>query len=175
MMAQPERLYPIKPDEGHFFYAGIIPGEQQVLMGLFCPDLVAFCFDAAGNLLCVHSRPLPFLRRSDVLVDGQSIEGLVRPYDIYDERIPQQLDAWQRELQFQPQTIRVKKFSLPELGIRIEDYPDYFDEVFADPRADQEEKDHVRAFQREWEAARQFVLWWGNDYWLDDTGEVVAS
>jgi hypothetical protein len=57
-MAQPERLYPIKPDEGHLFHAGIIPGDQQLLMGLFCPDLVAFCFDAAGNLLCVHSRPL---------------------------------------------------------------------------------------------------------------------
>jgi hypothetical protein len=26
-----------------------------------------------------------------------------------------------------------------------------------------------------WHAEGQFVLWWGNDYWLDGDGEVTSS
>jgi hypothetical protein len=36
-----ERWYAIKSPEGYFFYAGLTPNKEQVLMGLFCPNLVA--------------------------------------------------------------------------------------------------------------------------------------
>jgi hypothetical protein len=33
-----ERWYAIKSHEGYFFYAGLTPNKEQVLMGLFCPN-----------------------------------------------------------------------------------------------------------------------------------------
>ena len=33
----------------------------------------------------------------------------------------------------------------------------------------------MRESMRLWDADGQFVLNWGNDYWLDATGEVVSS
>jgi hypothetical protein len=38
-----------------------------------------------------------------------------------------------------------------------------------------EERADVRESMQLWDADGQFVLYWGNDYWLDDSGEVVAS
>ena len=34
---------------------------------------------------------------------------------------------------------------------------------------------HFRALIRQWLEEGLFVLEWGNDYWLDSTGKVVAS
>jgi hypothetical protein len=80
------RIYSIQPDQG-YFEAGVTGGERQVLMGLYCPALVAIFFDAAGDLVSYEARHLEFLQASNVIVDGEPIEGLVRRYNIYDERI----------------------------------------------------------------------------------------
>jgi hypothetical protein len=166
--------YPIQPGQG-YFDAGTTGDGRQVLMGLYCPDLVAIFFDASGDLISHEARHLEFLRRSSVIVEGEPIEGMVGVYDIYDERIPPRIVAWQEGLEFQPATIRVKRFFLDELGIGIEDYPAHFGETLADPEASDEEKADVRESIRLWDADGQFVLLWGNDYWLDDSGEVVSS
>src|SRR5262245_57965913 len=107
--------YPIQPTAG-YFDAGLTSDNRQVLMGLCCPELVALLFDPQGNLLEVRRRHLEFLRRSGVYVDGEPIEGRVRIYDIYDERIAERLQSWQQEMGFQPQLIKVKRFFLPDLG-----------------------------------------------------------
>jgi hypothetical protein len=88
----PHRLYPIRSHEEYGFYAGKT-AATQVLMGLACPHLVAFFFDSEGNLLDVQKRHLDFLRLRGTLVDGKLVEGSVRTYDIYDERIPEHLRA----------------------------------------------------------------------------------
>lgn len=167
-------LYAVQPDQEYFDAGKTIDG-RQVLMGLYCPEIVAIFFDASGNVIGHEARRLEFLRKSSVIVDGEPIEGMVGVYDIYDERIPARIVAWQEELGYRPDTIRVKRFFLEELGIGIEDYPAHFDEVLADPAESGAEKEQVRESMRLWDADGQFVLYWGNDYWLNEFGEVVSS
>ena len=156
------RLYAIKPDEG-YFSAGVKPGGEQVLMGLFCPNLVAFRFDRDGYLLGCEQHPVPFFR------------DVKPPYDIYDDRIQPMLVAWKAEMELSPATIRVRKFFSDEHYIGIEDYPSYFHEILSDPAADVEEKADARQSMELWDKHGQFVLHWGNDYWLDESGRVVSS
>lgn len=167
-------LYPIQSGQG-YFDAGMTGDGRQALMGLHCPDLVAIFFDASGDLISHEARHLEFLQCSGVIVDGEPIDGAVGYYDIYDERIPPRIVAWQEELEFRPATIRVRRFFLGELGIGIEDHPGHFGEILDDPGASDEEKDDVRDSMRLWDADGQFVLHWGSDYWLDDSGEVTSS
>jgi hypothetical protein len=157
-----EQLYAIRPDEGYFF-AGVTPGGAQVLMGLFCPNLVAFRFDREGNLLGSEQQPVPFF------------QGVAPPYDIYDQRIQPMIEGWKQEMGFRPATIRVRKFWSAEHYIGIEDYPSHFHEILSDPSADEEEKADVRESMERWDKDGQFVLQWGNDYWLDRAGRVVSS
>jgi hypothetical protein len=157
-----ERRYAIRPDEG-YFSAGVTADGQQVLMGLFCPNLVAFRFDRDGNLLSSEQRPVPFFR------------DVTPPYDIYDRRIQPVIAAWKEEMGFRPATIRVRKFWSAEHYIGIEDYPSHFHEILSDPEADEDEKADVRESMELWDKDGQFVLQWGNDYWLDGAGRVVSS
>ena len=157
-----ERLYAIRPDEG-YFSAGITADCEQVLMGLFCPNLIAFRFDREGNLLGSEQRSVPFFR------------DVTPPYDMFDERIQPMIATWKAEMGFRPATIRVRKFFSDEHFIGIEDYPSHFHEVVSDPGADEEEKADIRGSIELWDKDGQFVLQWGNDYWLDGSGRVVSS
>ena len=158
-----ERRYAIQTHDSYGFYTGLTPNDEQVLMGLFCPDLVAFYFDREGNLLRTDRRPVPFF------------QGVTPPYNIYDKRIPPLIKAWQKEIGFRSATIQVKKFFSHKPYIGIEDYPAHFQEILSDPDADEEEKADVRDSMVSWDKDGQFVLQWGNDYWLDESGEVVSS
>jgi len=140
-----ERRYPINSHAGHFFFAGVTLDKRQVLMGLFCPNLVAFCFDAEGNWLSVEQRPVGFF------------QGVTPPYNIYDERIPALIEKWQADMGFQPATIKVKKFLSQHPYIGIEDYPSHFGEILSDPQECEEEKRDIRDSMRLWDTERQFV------------------
>jgi hypothetical protein len=168
-------LYPIRTEESYLLHTGFTSDNRQVLMGLYCPDIVAIFFEQNGSLLEAQKRRLSFLKPD---------EGV---YDIYDPRITDELLSWQTELGFQPGTIRVKRFFVwdnPEFssdlpwmrnGIGIQDYPDHFAEILGDPNALEEEKEALQKSLEPWEADGQFVLWWGNDYWLNREGEFVSS
>jgi hypothetical protein len=175
----PGHLYRIKPNERHMICAGLSSDKRQVLMGLYCPNLVAIFFDKEGNLIDVQQRVLRFMVEDAERGVGTSI---------YDERIEPEFLSWQEELGFQPATISVHKFVVLEEsgtkdesscqrdGIGIQDYPAFFHDVLANPDAyTEEEKQHVQREQPQWEKDGQFVLWWGNDYWFSSTGECVAS
>lgn len=168
-------VYLIQSADAYFFWAGTTRDSRQVLMGLACPSLVAFFFDLQGHLVDVQKRNLEFLRPSGVYVDGELFPGLVRTYNIYDERIPVRLKEWRQEIGFQEQLIRVKRFDDVETGIRICDYPDHFAEILLAPEASLEEKAEVLDSMAEWEQEGEFVLIWGNDYWLSRDGEVTSS
>jgi hypothetical protein len=145
------------------------------LMGLACPELVAFFFSKEGDLLKVERRKLTFLKPSGVFVDGELVEGLVRRYDIYDPRIVEQIFAWQQEIDFQAAPILVKGFFLDELSIGIETYPRHFHEILMDANTSEAERNDIRNSMQAWDADRQFVLLWGNDYWFNEDGDVVSS
>lgn len=132
-------------------------------MGLYCPNLVAFRFDVDGNWLGTEERPVAFF------------QGVKPPYNIYDNRISPLIEAWKKEMLFQEATIKVKKFLSEEHDIFIEDYPSHFYEILSDPNADDEEKADIRDSMKSWDIDGQFVLQWGNDYWLDESGQVVSS
>src|SRR5262245_26387932 len=96
------RLFSIQPycDE---FVTGICADGRQVVMGLICPNLVAYFFDNKGRLLgCEHrewNKPPPKLWR-----DG--------PNDINDgafqDGLAEQQNEWQGALGFRAATIKVQ-------------------------------------------------------------------
>ena len=165
-------LYSIQPEQRHLLDAGVTADGTQVLIGLYCPDLVAIFFAGDGSLQEVRKRPLPF--------DAVSI---------FDERISTQLGEWKKELTFRPRVISVKRFFVLEktiptpenawhrdgIGI-VEISPPHFHAMLANPDIyTTEDLEFVQKQIPEWWASGQFVLWWGNDYWLDNTGEIVSS
>jgi hypothetical protein len=133
------------------------------LMGLHCPNLIALRFDTEGNFLGTEQRPIPFF------------QSIAPPYNIYDKRIPPLIKAWKKELHFRKTMITVKKFLSEKYGIFIDDYPSYFHEVLDDSNESDEEKAEIRDLMKSWNKDGQFVLQWGNDYWLSKTGKVIAS
>jgi hypothetical protein len=169
------RLYSIQTDEASVFWAGMASHRRQVLMGLFCPNLLAIFFDLDGNLISIEEAHLEFLQPSGVFVGGEPIEGLVRRYNIYDERIPERIHAWQQQMEFEPAVIRVRKFWVQSKSIGIQDHPKHFAGAFSDPELSQEERDEQREWMRQWDADGRYVLQWGNDYWLDAAGRVTSS
>ncbi len=158
-----ERRYPILSQECYGFFAGVTANQQQVLMGLLCPDLVALFFDPEGNLLSTEHRPVEFF------------QGIAPPYNIHDQRIPGLIKQWQGELGFRATIINVKQFYSKQLLVGIDNYPSHFEEILSDPSECEEEKESVRAEMAEWDDQGQFVLGWGNDYWLDSSGDVISS
>jgi hypothetical protein len=56
--------------------------------------------------------------------------------------------------------------------------PEHYREFLKGPNSpafDEEERKAFPELIRQWNEVGQFVLEWGNDFWLDSTGEVVAS
>src|SRR5688500_18667248 len=89
-------LYRIKPHERRMIFAGVTADSRQVLLGLYCPSVVAIFFDREGNLVDVQQRVLKFMQEDMERGVGTNI---------YDMRIEPELEAWQEELGYQPATI----------------------------------------------------------------------
>jgi hypothetical protein len=84
----------------------------------------------------------------------------------------------ERALRVTPGMIRVKPFCLPEVELAVYELPEDlqdFQENPDCPNLADEERERLQAFLQVWKDHGQFVLFWGNDYWLDRSGEVVAS
>jgi hypothetical protein len=84
----------------------------------------------------------------------------------------------QRALRITPGMIRVRAFCLPEAELAVYELPESlqdFQENPGDASVAAEERERLQAFLHVWKDRGQFVLEWGNDYWLDKSGEVVAS
>jgi hypothetical protein len=84
----------------------------------------------------------------------------------------------ERALRVTPGMIRVRAFCLPEIELAVYGLPEFLQDFQEDPGcpsyADQE-RERLQAFLRVWKVHGQFVLFWGNEYWLDRSGKVVAS
>jgi hypothetical protein len=146
-----ERLYPLCAGEG-YFDAGVIADGRQVLMAAFYPATFTIYFDAAGKQ-----------------VDYQERKNAVHAPD------EPALRAWQAEIGFEPRTIRVQKFSIA--GLSTDDLPSHLQDFVEDPDAeeDPEERDAMARSLITWVDSGSFVLYWGNDLWLDASGHVTSS
>lgn len=77
---------------------------------------------------------------------------------------------------FVPGTISVKAFSLPELGLGIQDLPEHYQNFLDHPENNNEdERQHYPKEIEEWRESGNFVLLWNEDYYLNTDGELESS
>jgi hypothetical protein len=149
---EPSRLYPLQAGEG-YFDAGVTRDGRQALMAAFYPMTFAIFFASDGRFLEYVERPN----------EGKPNEPELR--------------SWQAELGFTPRTIRIEKFSIDKQGLGIEDLPGFYEELLDDPDSEPDEAERAERLKsiREWIDEGSFVLYWGNDLWVDNTGHVTSS
>jgi len=171
-MHKPEgRLFPIQNDACDFF-TGVCADGRQVVMGLLCPQLVAFFFDPQGNLLGREERPWS--------AEAAELAGTPPPYRIYAEGfqalITAQRQEWQTEIGCREATIRIKEFLDDEYSVGIEILPDHYQNLDTSSEDyDAEELQELVEEREEWLAAGNFVWWWAKDYYMSREGEVEST
>jgi len=143
-------FYTLRHDTGHFV-TGVTSDGRQILTA----GLTALCFDADGNFICVEERPTP--------------AAALPPNDSWPRPDPPRAAAfadtvrqWHAELQLVPRPIRVRRFAVPvgDVEIGIADHP-------------AEEMD-VADLERSVDE-REFVFYWGTEFWMSGAGEVLAT
>jgi hypothetical protein len=146
------RLYPLQAGEG-YFDAGVTRDGRQALMAAFYPMTFAIFFASDGAFLEYVERPS----------EGEPNEPELR--------------RWQAELGFTAQTIRVEKFSIEDQGLGIADLTGFDEELLDDPDSEPDEAERAERLKsiRAWIEEGSFVLYWGNDLWLDGAGHVTSS
>jgi hypothetical protein len=164
MKTAAERVYRIKSSD--YWHTGHTNDGTQVLFGLLCPDLVAYLFNQRGDLIDIQ------LQRLEFMVEDQKPG---QPFDIYDPRIESRRKQWSRKLGIRRGTINIRQFSDPEHDVKIENQPGYFNDVLERRDGPAEEKARIEELRQNWETEKNFVLWWGNDYWIGEDGEVESS
>jgi len=162
---RPDRLYRIRSCPEHDFYAGGAADGRQLLAGEWCPDLLVGLFDLAGNL-----------------VDTQYRQVAVP------ENVEQCLREWYG---FIPRRIRVKRFRIApgpncpvnplqlslvgENGLAVAPFPLYWDGCYDDPPAFPTDDPDYLQMIRDYIEREDFILFWGNELFLNRNGEVVGS
>ncbi len=132
-------------------------------IGVISPmtKFVAVEFDPYGNYVRTLTRGIS----EEALSSDKS--ALTRWQNYWDE-----LDLWAAELGLTQDVIAVKKFSFPELDLRIQDLPPIWQEMVDNgEEIDEQTKEEITSWQ-EW---NYFVLVWGQDYDIDEEGEVVST
>jgi hypothetical protein len=165
------RLFPIQSHEDDFF-AGVCADGRQVVMGLLCPAVAAYFFDAEGNYLASERR-----RWS---AGAAKLAGRKPPYTIFGchfrELTAQQTKAWQTELGFRPGNIYVKQFSNRDHTVGIEILPSHYQDLETTARLTTEvERRQLIASRDQWLEDGSFVWWWGKDYYMSKEGEVEST
>jgi hypothetical protein len=165
--AKGDLLFPIRSAPERYFYAGYLPeGRQALIARSVSGQLIAAICDGGGNLMQVIHRELP---SPPVLPDS----GEIREVD--EDDFQEYLHC---EFGFSPGLIRVKEFRIPHEMFAVYHLPEHYREFLENPNSPvfgEEERQAFPGLIRQWNGWGQFVLEWGNDFWLDSTGEVVAS
>ena len=129
-------------------------------MAAFYRDTFAILFDRAGRVLEYAVRDTP---------PGTGPRGHGPSSDA--------LREWQRYLGFEPRTIRVRRFSIPDVEVGIEDLPSHLADFLDDPESepDPARREETAESARRWLEDGDFVLYWGNDLFVDAEGHVTSS
>lgn len=95
------------------FYAGTCTNGEQVILGLLCPHVVRFRFDAEGKLLGCELRDWKF--------PAEHHAGIYAIFDpLFRERLAAQIQAWQSELGLNELPIEVQRFFDDQKCVGIE-------------------------------------------------------
>lgn len=168
---RPDRRYTLQPGQG-YFDCGVAADGRQVVMSFFWDGLTALIFSPEGEFLRTEVRPLP------QQPEAHPKTGRPLRSPGFEAAVDTALQEWTAELGLETQPVRVARFELPELGLGIEDRPGHFEEFLEAPELyepDAEERAHIESEIRDWDRAGNFVLYWGNDLWLDGQGNVTSS
>jgi hypothetical protein len=182
-----ERLYTMQGDEWCGWWVGHIPGDRQLFAALggrsvyyprwqrlMHPDLAdpnagsptvyLALFDKAGRLQEVRTRPDPL----QINPKAEADNGAGPEFDVAE------LEGWLRaEFDgFERAPIRVRPFSIPEIGLRLNPLISAALDILDNPEACAEDEEvAIRA----WIEEGCGELSYGNDYFLDGEGEVSSS
>jgi hypothetical protein len=126
---------------GDDFFAGRSKSGEQFLLGLLCPNIVLFRFNAFGTVVGKESRPWQH--------SAARHQGIYQIYEpVFRELLSLQMSDWRTELGFIEQTIEIELFYDGEEGVGIQ-------------------------LPESNECA--CVFWWGNEYWMNEQGEVEST
>lgn len=159
--------FPIQSAPERYFYAGHLPKRHQALIGrdLYGKITVAI-FDSNGVLIDVIHKVLP---------SPPVIRSVNQIRDVDEDDFQTYL---QREYGFSSGEIHIKEFSVPKEMFAVYHLPSSYRVFLEDPNSpilDDEMRQAFPELIRQWNELGQFVLEWGNDYWLNSTGQVIAS
>jgi hypothetical protein len=143
----PDRLYTLRHDQD-YFDAGTGEDGRQILMASFLDVLLAIFFDHEGNLLECKERTLP----AEPTFHPETGRPISPPE--FDAAVEQAMEAWKEQIGFRPMPIRIRRFSLPDYGLGIEDRPDHFVTFLKAPELEEpDEVQRAAAFEtiREWD------------------------
>lgn len=163
------RLFAIQ-GYGDNFYTGLTCDGHQVLMGLLCPNLVAYVFSAEGLLLRREVYPWNY--------PAPRMHG-TGPYQIYEAtfrtHLAHQFEQWKADIGFRPETIWVQAFFDPDshLSVAIEEIPEHL--LVGEEGEDVEDRMEREGVLKTWIANGNYVLWWGKDYYIGPGGEVEST
>ncbi len=159
-----ERRYRIQSEPG-YYYAGYLSNGQQLLMSIGAirsvHDFVAVEFDPQGNYVRTLTKAISQATLSCSTDDPAWWN------NYWDE-----LDLWAEELGLEHGTIAVKKFSFPDQDLRIQHLPPIWQEMLDKGEEFDEQDREAIAF---WQEANLFVLIWGQDFEINEDGELVST
>jgi hypothetical protein len=155
-----DMLFPINGEPVRNFYAGSLPQGRQALITLSeAAEIVVAVFSPQGELL-------------QVIYDAVASPPIIPDDDQFQEYIKQKFG-------FTPVSVRVRPFSLPGGELAVYRLPKQYQKFLRepdDPDFGTEERTVFPSLIEEWERAGRLVLEVGLcDFWLDQTGDIIAS
>jgi hypothetical protein len=160
-------VFRLQTNEDYHIFSGSA-GERQVLIGLLYPKLVAAFFDDRGDFLGIQEQSLT------VEVERAGSGGI---FDrAFAAQLAPELYAWEKQLEYLPMVIHLREFFLENLRIGVVSPRSYWNPALQNPeKYPQLDREYVEEVIERWERTGQFVLWWGNDYYVDGDGRIIAS
>ena len=164
----PGRLYAIRYEPDNYFFCGVAPSGEQVLMGLGDGDLVLVSFNPDGTFLGCYRKRVPLDAPEQLTPGAKRVQQA--------DQLMQAMEAWQAELGLTPADISVRHFFVPELDIGTADLPGGYTRASQRLHAlPSEERAELERDIDRWVAERRYVLWWGKEYWMNEAGEVTDT
>jgi hypothetical protein len=163
IQSPPDRVNYTVRNNGQYFTTGIDGQGRQVLMGLLfgaaSPEVVGVFFDKSGDFLGSVAEPVgPRPNEDDEAAAYRTLAGL------------------QRTIGLTPASISIKKFWLADRQVGISDLPEHYQDFLNNPgEFDERRRAELSGDVQRWFLEGDFVLWWGEDYYLDKDGDVSSS
>ena len=151
------------------YITGRTSTNEQCLIGLRYPYVVLVLFDSKGAFRELRMRELTSPARSlgengPYLIDSPEFRDALR----------EQLWRWQEEIGSRESPIVVEPFCLEGMDIGIESLPTHFREFAQQPNefSGEDRANYPELIDR-WSSTNRFVLSWGTDYYLTESGEIT--